>query len=161
MAMAIVLLLTACGGRVGSKPAGPPPGAIEVASFDFPESVILAQVYALALRAAGYPVGLAPQLGPREVVDPALGKGLVSLVPEYAGTALNFLSLGRAEPSTDPVVENLALAQALEGWGAVALSPAPAQDANVFAVTRNTAERFHLEAVSDLAAYPRQFTFGG
>ena len=40
-------------------------------------------------------------LGPREFVAPALRKGLVELVPEYAGTALGFFSLGTVEPSSD------------------------------------------------------------
>ena len=55
-------------------------------------------------------------LGPRELVAPALVAGLVDLVPEYAGTAVQFLSLGtptarrrrRARP-------HAALVRALEG----------------------------------------------
>jgi len=68
---------------------------ITVGSFDFPESVLLAQLYAGALSARGYPVRVLPDLGSRELVEPALMTGLVQLVPEYTGSALEFVSLGR------------------------------------------------------------------
>ena len=69
---------------------------ISVGSFDFPESVLLAEIYGQALAAAKFPVRILPNLGPREVVDTALMDGLLQLVPEYAGSALEFFSLGQA-----------------------------------------------------------------
>jgi osmoprotectant transport system substrate-binding protein len=66
-----------------------------VGSFDFPESVLLAYLYADALAARGFPVRVLPDLGTRELVDPALMGGLIRLVPEYAGSALEFMSRGR------------------------------------------------------------------
>ena len=80
-------------------PAGPAGGAgqhgavITVGSFDFPESVLLADVYAGALAARGFPVRVLPDLGARELVDPALMSGLVQVVPEYSGSALEFVSV--------------------------------------------------------------------
>src|SRR5437763_12700334 len=64
-------------------------GAVVVASFNFPESELLAAIYGLAIRHAGIPVRL--ELGPRELVQPALEQGLVDVVPEYLGTALTSL----------------------------------------------------------------------
>src|SRR5437867_3267886 len=78
--------------------------AIVVASFDFPESELLAELYGQALRARGYPVELVARLGAREVVEPALEQGKVDLVPEYLGTALTFLDEGGLAPSADPRV---------------------------------------------------------
>ena len=72
------------------EPAGQHDAVITVGSFDFPESVLLAEIYGGALAAAKFPVRILPNLGPREVVDPALANGLVELVPEYAGSALEF-----------------------------------------------------------------------
>ena len=69
---------------------------ITVGSFDFPESVLLGYLYAGALSARGYPVRVLPDLGSRELVDPALMTGLIQLIPEYTGSALEFVSLGRA-----------------------------------------------------------------
>ena len=65
-----------------------PGGAVVVASFNFPESELLAAIYGLAIRHAGIPVRLELDLGPRELVQPALQQGLVDVVPEYLGTAL-------------------------------------------------------------------------
>ena len=59
---------------------------IVVASFDFPESALLAELYAAVLEEEGYPVTRWINLGSRETVDPALLQGLVDFVPEYAGT---------------------------------------------------------------------------
>ena len=41
------------------------------------------------------------------------------------------------------------------------LAPSPAQDANTFVVTRETAEREHLRTLSDLAAVAPEMTFAG
>ena len=74
---------------------------VTVGSFDFAESRLLAEIYSQALEAAGIRVRRAFGLGPREFVAPALAVGLVEFVPEYAGTALRFLSLGTATPGAD------------------------------------------------------------
>ena len=49
----------------------------------------------------GFDARLERRVGPRELVEPALASGLVEFVPEYSGTALEFLSLGAAEPTSD------------------------------------------------------------
>ena len=59
---------------------------------------MLAYLYADVLAAKGYPVRVLPDLGPRELVDAALMAGLVQVVPEYTGSALEFVSLGRVTP---------------------------------------------------------------
>jgi osmoprotectant transport system substrate-binding protein len=150
----------------GSQPAAPPaagPGStvITVGSFDFPESALLAYLYAGALSARGYPVRVLPDLGSRELVDPALMTGLVQLVPEYAGSALEFASLGR-EHATASVASTI---RALERWmgerGVIVAQPAAAQDANAIVVTAATAARYRLRTVSDLAAVAPALVFGG
>ena len=94
----LAVMLSACtssSGHVSSAAglAGRPGTVITVGSFDFPESVLLAEIYGQALAADNFPVRILPNLGPRELVDPALMDGLVQLVPEYAGSALEFFSL--------------------------------------------------------------------
>jgi len=158
-----ILAASACG--FGSDPVRPESalgdGAITVASFNFPESRLLAELYGQALRAEGFTVDLELGVGPREIVDPALAKGLVELVPEYAGTAVEFLGLGAVEPSSDVADNYNALVQALEGTDLVALDAAPAQNANVFAVTRATARKLELETLSDLGPRSSALTLGG
>ena len=101
------------------------------------------------------------RVGPREVVLPALARGLVELVPEYAGTALRFASLGRDDDARDIASIHPQLVRALGAYRATALSPAPAEDANTFVVTRAIADRYGLHTVSDLAPVSRRLTFGG
>ena len=135
--------------------------AITVASFDFPESELLAQVYGQALRAAGYDVRFEIGLGPREFVQPALEHGLVELVPEYAGSALQFVTLGDSQPTADVEATTTALDSALDERGLEALEPAAAQDANAVVVTRTLADRYDLDAIGDLRSVAADLTFGG
>jgi osmoprotectant transport system substrate-binding protein len=158
----VLLLATACGASpnaVRTSVLGD--DAISVASFNFPESTVLAEIYAQALEGAGFRIDRQLDLGPRELVEPALERGLVELVPEYAGSALTFATLGGAPPTGDQVDTNHALAEALAPRGITALEPAPAQDQNGFAVTRATAERYGLRTISDLASVASALTFGG
>jgi osmoprotectant transport system substrate-binding protein len=165
-ALAIAVgVLTGCSGHDRAT-APPTPSAVDddaitVASFDFAESRVLAELYAQALEARGLQVHRAIGIGPRELVGPALSLGLVELVPEYAGTALAFLSLGQVDATADAAATHQALVQAAASHDLAALTAAPAQDANAFVVTRDTAARHHLQRVSDLAAVAPQLTFGG
>jgi osmoprotectant transport system substrate-binding protein len=134
---------------------------VTIGSFDFPESRLLAEVYGQALEAAGFDTMVAAGLGPRELVQPALARGLVELVPEYAGTALDFVSLGQSQGASDVDATHDALVRALEDGPLMALEPAPAQDANAIVVTRATADAFALSSISDLAAVASRLTFGG
>ena len=148
-----------------------PPGAtarltagrpvITVGSFDFPESVLLAYLYGDALAGQGYAVRVMPDLGPRELVDPALMTGLIQLVPEYAGSALEFVSLGRRHASANVAATVAVLTRSLAARQIVAARPARAQDANAVVVTAATAARYHLHSTSDLAKVAPRIIFGG
>jgi len=162
----LMVALPACTSSSGSVPsaaglAGRDGAVITVGSFDFPESVVLAQIYGQALAAASFPVRILPDLGPRELVDPALMSGLVQLVPEYAGSALEFFSLGKLSATSDAGAANRALAGSVAGRGLVPASPAPAQDANAIVVTAATAARYGLRSIADLARLAPGLMFGG
>ncbi|MEA2551762.1 MAG: osmoprotectant transport system substrate-binding protein, partial [Actinomycetota bacterium] len=130
--------------------------AITVGSFDFPESVVLAEIYAQALEANGYKVLRQFQIGTREIVDPALEKGLIELVPEYSGSAL--ASLGAAVPPGD---DHDALVDAFAPHGVTVLAAGPAQDQNGFAVRAETAAEYGLSRLSDLSDIAASLTLGG
>ena len=134
---------------------------ITVGSFDFPESVLLAHMYAGALSARGYRVRVQADLGSRELVEPALMTGLVQLVPEYTGSALEFVSLGRAHATADVAATAAALANWMAARGIVTARPAAAQDANAIVVTGATASRYRLHTISDLARAAPGLVFGG
>ena len=138
------------------------PGAdVVVASFNFPESELLAQIYAQALAGAGIPVEPELNLGPRELVLPAFQQGLVDLVPEYLGSALTSLQPNAAVGPRDEATERAELAGAVRPWGGHVLTPAPAENQNGLVVTRTTAEKYRLRAVSDLARVAGQMTLTG
>jgi osmoprotectant transport system substrate-binding protein len=168
LAVAVAVLCSACvpglsgrGPPPGGQPTGPSPNVITVGSFDFPESVLLADTYGDALAAKGFPVRILPDLGSREVVDPALMSGLVQLVPEYAGSALEFFSLGLLSATSDAGATNRALAGSVAARGLVAARPAAAQDGNAIVVTAATAARYGLRSIADLARVAPGLVFGG
>lgn len=136
-----------------------PVDGIRIASFDFAESVLLAELYAQIIESTGIPVVRLGAIGPREIIAPALESGHIDLVPEYLGTALQFAGAARPDPDTDSALA--ALEQRLARRGLTALDAAAAQDQNVFAVTSELAERYGLEDISHLAPLASQLRFGG
>jgi osmoprotectant transport system substrate-binding protein len=165
--LALAVLCCACtsSGDQGSaarvQTAGHSGPAITVGSFDFPESILLAYIYADDLAARGFAVRVLPDLGTRELVDPALMNGLIQLVPEYSGSALDFMSLGRRPATSDAAATYRSLTRLAASRGLVAAQPAPAQDANAIVVTAATAARYHLRSIADLARHARGLVFGG
>jgi len=160
--LALALLVAGC--SEDSEPATPAAhDDIIVGAFAFTESMVVAELYAQALEAAGFPVRRTPGLGSREVVEPALEQGAIDVLPEYVGTALQFLS-GGAEGGgelSDTTTAVARLSEAFAPRGVTVLAPAEAQDRNGIAVTRSTAERLRLSRVSDLAPAAADLVLGG
>jgi osmoprotectant transport system substrate-binding protein len=156
------LLAGACGrgGPAGSTTALDDK-AITIASFNFPESVLLAEIYAQALEAEGYAVKRQLGLGARELVEPSLQRGLVEFVPEYAGSALAFLTGGEGVATSNEDATHARLKEVFAERGIAVLAPAPAQDQNGFAVSRDTADRYGLRTISELAPIASELAFGG
>jgi osmoprotectant transport system substrate-binding protein len=144
--VALALLAGAC----GSGDDGPKEGTtIEIASFGFGESEILGEIYKQALEADGYTVNHQIQVGPREVLKPALESGEVHFVPEYVGSALE-AGFG-IEPSADAGDTRDKLIDAYQAAGIAVLELAPAEDKNTFVVTKTLADELGLSKVSDLS----------
>lgn len=141
--------------------AAAPAEAVTVASFDFPESQVLAEIYSQALERAGVPAVHQPRVGPREIMEPALEQGLVDLVPEYLGSALAFLVPGIAVATLDTAAAHQRLQEVVSDRGLTVLDAAPAENQNGFVVTPETAERYDLRAVSDLEPIAGDLRFGG
>jgi osmoprotectant transport system substrate-binding protein len=160
-AVALAALVgAACGGA--DEPATRQPSAddgVRVASFDFRESVLLAELYAEMIESTGTPVVRIGAVGPREITMPALEQGLVDVVPEYLGTALRWFGAVEQIPDREPALAELG--RRLEPLGLVALEAASAQDVNVIVVATSTAERHDLTVISDLAPLAAGMRFGG
>jgi osmoprotectant transport system substrate-binding protein len=135
--------------------------AVTVGSFDFAESVLLAEIYSQSLERRGFEVERTFALGPREFVAPAVAVGLVELVPEYAGSAATFLTRGEVVPPDDAAAAHALLVEHLEPHPVEALAPAPAENANAFVVTRATVMRYGLRTLSDVADVAADLVFGG
>ncbi|MFL5793981.1 MAG: glycine betaine ABC transporter substrate-binding protein [Actinomycetota bacterium] len=160
--LVLVVLAAGCDrGQAPPPPEDPRRPTIQLASFDFPESEILGQVYGQALTQHGFPVEQVVQLGAREVVAPALEQGKVDMVPEYLGSALNFLNDRDRVATADPALTHARLEQSFAPRGVSVLAYAPAQDRNGFVVTGDLARRRNLEKVSDLGPLASRLTFGG
>ena len=160
--LVLVLLVVGCDRRPAPPaPEDPRRPTIQLASFDFPESEILGELYGQALRQHGFPVEPVVQLGAREVVAPALEQGKVDMVPEYLGSALNFLNDRDRVATADPGLTHARLEQAFAPRGVSVLAYAPAVDRNGFVVTGEMARSRGLEKLSDLAPMASQLALGG
>jgi osmoprotectant transport system substrate-binding protein len=149
----LALVATACGGGSSSSSSGSK-GTVTIGAFNFSESNILANVYGDALRAQGYTVNVRPNLGSREIVEPALEQGQIDMYPGYAATELEFINKGAGEATPDATQTVNKLNSHLDPKGLVALTPSPAVDQNAFAVTKATADKYHLTSIADLANKP-------
>ena len=152
--LALALVVTACGSGDGAVDGEP----IKVASFNFNESVIVAEIYAQGLEANGYQVERKLNLGNREVVKPALESGEIDLVPEYIGSLAGFLGV---EQTADSQAMWEAAKTAFEELGVTLLQYSPAQDKNAYVVTAETASELGLSTVSDLQPVAGDLRFGG
>ena len=141
-------------------------GKIVIGVANFSENQVLGNVYAEVLKAAGYNATV-KQLTNREVIEPALEKGQLDVVPEYAGTLTEFLNKkangpnAAAKASSDVSATVTALRALAEPRGLTVLEPAEAQDVNAFAVTKKFADRHNLKTLSDLANYDGKLVLGG
>ena len=126
-------------------------GTVKVGSTNFYEQEILGEIYAQVLENAGITVERKFQLGNREIVFPALESGEIDILAEYAATALEFVNKGAGEASTDPAATVAKFNEHLAAIGLVALEYAEATDQNGFVVTKETADKYGLVKISDLA----------
>jgi glycine betaine/choline ABC-type transport system substrate-binding protein len=128
-------------------------GSVTVGAVAFAENQIVAEMYAQVLEQAGYEVKRQLDLGSREILEPALESGELHVAPEYLGSLLLFLD-PQAEPSGDPQEIVTQLKPLLEEKGIALLEPSEANDTNAFVVTQETADKYGLSTVSDLANEP-------
>jgi osmoprotectant transport system substrate-binding protein len=160
--VAVAVLAAACGGGTTPGTSGTKPDVI-VGSTNFYEQITLGELYAQILEANGYKVTKKFNLGPRDIVYPALKTGQIDVLPEYLATLLAFVDKdGKvAKPTTDKNETLTGLRKALEPDGLTALEAADATDQNGFVVTKDTASAKSLKKISDLAPYAKDMILGG
>jgi osmoprotectant transport system substrate-binding protein len=131
-------------------------GDITVGAANFSESATLGEIYGQVLTAAGFKVKV-QQIGNRELYEPALEKGTISVVPEYAATLATFIQgkvdKGGKDPSSSDLTTTVTNLKALgDKVGLVFGQASQAQDQNAFAVTTTFADKYGVKTLSDLAA---------
>jgi glycine betaine/choline ABC-type transport system substrate-binding protein len=122
--------------------------SLTVGSANFPENVILGEIYAQALEAQGATVKTKMNIGARPKYYPALKSGSLDLFPEYTGSILSYIDKSSAVSSPEDVYA--ALGKALPA-NLVELDMAEAQDSDAVVVTKATADKFGLKTIADLA----------
>ncbi|MGJ5894155.1 ABC transporter substrate-binding protein [Streptomyces niveiscabiei] len=155
VAAASVPALASCSGGITSldntstdtSGGGSSKGGLTIGTANFTENQILGHLYAAVLRQAGVKVTVRPNLGTREIVIPALQGGDIDLLPEYQGALLDYLD-HKATATEEGEMQN-ALTIALPA-GLQVLPYGLAEDADAFAVTRATAEKYGLTSLADL-----------
>ncbi|MFI0742602.1 ABC transporter substrate-binding protein [Streptomyces sp. NPDC021100] len=143
------------GGDGGSSASGR--GSLVIGSASFTESKVLAEIYAALLKDAGYSTSI-KTVDARELYEPALEKGQIDVVPEYAATLAEFLNKkqnGKDAPqvaSADSDTTLKALRKLAEPRGLKVLDAGRAVDQNAFAVSAEFAGKHQLKTLSDLGA---------
>ncbi|MDN4519437.1 ABC transporter substrate-binding protein [Mycolicibacterium austroafricanum] len=162
VAVAIALLaavLSACGSSnpLGGGEISGDLKSIKVGSADFTESKIIAEIYAQALEANGFTISRQFGIGSRETCIPAVRDHSIDLIPEYTGNLLQYFDPESAATTPDSVL--LGLLKALPGDLSI-LYPSPAEDKDTLAVSAETAQRWNLKSIADLAAHSAEVKVG-
>lgn len=150
---ATVAALLALAGCASSNPLTQPSqtsdvGTVTIGSAAFPESEILAYVYADALEANGIHTQVTPNIGARDAYIAALKDGSIDLVPEYTGNLLQYFDASATAQSSDDVYAALTTAVPA---GFEVLDQAQAQDADSYNVTSDFSQQYGVTSLADLA----------
>jgi osmoprotectant transport system substrate-binding protein len=156
--------LVGCGGDdplSSENSGGTAPAKVEsitVGSAKFAESEVLAEIYAQALQAKGLKVDKKLNIGQREAYMAAIKDGSVHLLPEYTGALLEYFKKGAEAGDEDATYT--ALKEAVSP-GLEVLEKSPAADEDTVVVTQETATKYNLKSIADLAPVGKQLVAGG
>jgi Periplasmic glycine betaine/choline-binding (lipo)protein of an ABC-type transport system (osmoprotectant binding protein) len=163
---AAALAVAACGGSSnpastttgGGTKSSAPTDTIVVGSANFQENVILADIYAEALKAKGVKVSTKLNIGSREAYIPGLKDGSIDLIPDYSGNLLLFLDKTATAISADDIFTALKTAVPAP---LTVLDKSAAEDKDAIVVSKETAAKYKLTSIADLAKVAGKLTFGG
>jgi osmoprotectant transport system substrate-binding protein len=148
----LTLILSACNTQSGAT--------VRVASKDFTEQFIIGEMYALVLEDAGFTVERRLNLGATPVAHQALLSNEIDVYPEYTGTGL-LTVLGLPVESDPQVVYNTVAEEYREQFNLIWLEPAPMNNTQALAMTREKAESMGIRTISDMVANASQLTMAG
>jgi osmoprotectant transport system substrate-binding protein len=154
-----LLGVAACGGDNSSSSSS---SSVTVGSANFPENILLMQMYGQALAAKGINVSYKPGVGTREILFPAIQKGDITISPEYTNALLTYvLKQKNQTPSAKNVQEQVdALKQNLPS-NLTVLTPSAAEDKDVIVCNKATTDKYGFKTLTDLAAKSSEIVLGG
>jgi glycine betaine/choline ABC-type transport system substrate-binding protein len=165
IAACLVIVAAGAGVAFALAPDGRPNGAsvvpppeVTVGSANFPESTLLAEIYAQELEAKGYRVTRRFGLGEREAYLGEVESGNVDVIPEYRGALAASLD-GAGDPVSAADVDAVLrddLPPRLQ-----LLNSSAAEDKDSVTVTKKTADRYGLRSIRDLKPVADEIVMGG
>jgi len=177
-ALTIALVIAACGddeedsGDSSSSSTEASSAAIEenpdnsgisltIGSKNFTEQIVLGEIYAQALEAAGYDISTDLSLGSEQIALKALEEGEISAYPEYTSTALT--SFFEFAPEDVPGDAQAAFEETEDDFadlGLVAYPPTPFSSANAVGLLTETADELGITSISDLSDHQDLALYG-
>ena len=135
---------------------------ITVGSKNFSEQIILGEIYAQALEAAGYDVEERLNLGSERVALRALQGGEIDAYPEYTSTALtSFVGFAPQNVPADAQRAYEASRPLFERRGLTTFPPTPFSSANAVGLLTERADELDVTSVSDLEGLSDQMRLYG
>ena len=132
---------------------------IVIASKPFGESYLLAEIFAQLLEARGFSVQRRQGLGATEIAFQALRTNAIDVYPEYTGTGL--LAILGERPGPDPREAYRQVSREFRRrYGVRWLPPLGFQNTYAISVRRETARRYGLSTLTDLARVSRSLRAG-
>ena len=125
-----------------------PSRAIRIGSKNFAESILLAELYAQTLENLGIAVERRFDLGSTQIALAALKRGDIDCYPEYTGTALIDV-LHHAPMRDGEAILKLLRATFEARFHATWLTPAPMNDSQALATTREISRRLNLTTLTE------------
>lgn len=148
LAVTILCTLTACGKKSDT---------IRIGSKDFTESLVVAEIYALALENAGYNVDRLFNIA-GSVVHTSIVNDEIDLYPEYTGTGL--LSILKMDLITDPdEVYRVVKEEYEKQFSLTWLDSSLANDGQGLVIRTDLAKELGITTISDLQEKASQLRF--
>jgi osmoprotectant transport system substrate-binding protein len=130
---------------------------LRVGSKNFTEQLVAGELWAQALEAAGARVERRLNLGGTLIAQEALLAGQIDLYPEYTGTGLGVVLKEDTQGTPEEVLRRVRQGYE-QRFNLTWLSPSGVDNGNVLLVLPETARRYGLATLSDLARVAPQLT---
>lgn len=156
-----LIALSACGASdpyAAEAGEGAEGSTIVVGSANFSENILLGEIYAKTLENQGFTVERKLNIGAREVLFSQVENCTLHVVPEYNQALLAFVAPDVTASGTQEI--DAALSENLPDSVSI-LESSAAQNNNSVAVTKETAEKYNLQKIEDLAEFAPEMTIGG